>query len=509
MAEDAATATGVLPSSMGGKPINRALITASVMAASIMQAIDTTIANIALPHMQGSLAGTQDQMVWVLTSYIVATAVMTPLAAWLAVRLGRKRVFLASVIVFTVASTLCGLAESLAQIVIFRTLQGIGGAGLLPLSQAILLDINPKERHGRAMALWGMGVVLGPIIGPVLGGWLTEDYSWRWVFLVNIPFGILATIGIIATLPETKPKRSPFDMFGFVALSIGVGALQLMLDRGELKDWFSSTEIQIEALIAALGIFLFVSQMLTAEHPFISRGLFKDRNFVVGNVFIFIIGVVLFATLALMPALMQGLMGYPVMTAGLVSAPRGVGTWIAMAVVGRITGLIDARWLIAIGFALGAYSLWWMAGISPQVDSGPLIWSGVVQGFGTGLAYVSLTIVAFVTLPGALRNEGAAFFNLMRNIGSSIGISTIQAYVTRNTATAHAMLTEHLTPFNSSLDTTQALANMNQAIDVQSAWIGYLNAFYLMMILTLATIPLIAFARSAKQQGRGQQVTVE
>jgi DHA2 family multidrug resistance protein len=509
MAEDAATATGVMPSSMRGKPINRALITASVMAASIMQAIDTTIANIALPHMQGSLAGTQDQMVWVLTSYIVATAVMTPLAAWLAVRLGRKRVFLASVVVFTVASTLCGVADSLAQIVLFRTLQGLGGAGLLPLSQAILLDINPKERHGRAMALWGMGVVLGPIIGPVLGGWLTEDYNWRWVFLVNIPFGILAAIGIIATLPETKAKRSPFDMFGFVALSIGVGALQLMLDRGELKDWFSSTEIQIEAVIAALGIFLFVTQMLTAEHPFISRGLFKDRNFVVGNIFIFIIGVVLFATLALLPTLMQGLMGYPVLTAGLVSAPRGIGTWIAMAVVGRITGLIDSRWLIAIGFAMGAYSLWWMAGFSPQVDSGPLIWSGVIQGFGTGLAYVSLTVVAFVTLPGTLRNEGAAFFNLMRNIGSSIGISTIQAYVTRTTATAHAVLTEHITPFNSSLDSTQALATMNQRINEQSAWIGYLNAFYLMMILTLAVIPLIAFARGAKKPERSQQVAIE
>jgi DHA2 family multidrug resistance protein len=249
--------------------------------------------------------------------------------------------------------------------------------------------------------------------------------------------------------------------------------------------------------------------MLTAEHPFISRGLFKDRNFVVGNIFIFVVGVVLFATLALMPSLMQGLMGYPVMTAGLVSAPRGVGTWIAMAVVGRITGLVDGRWLIAIGFGLGAYSLWWMAGLSPQVDSGPLIWSGVIQGFGTGLAYVSLTVVAFVTLPGTLRNEGAAFFNLMRNVGSSVGISTIQAYVTRTTATAHATLTEHVTPFNSSLDSTAALANMNQTINVQAAWIGYLNAFYLMMILTLAVIPLIAFARSAKQQSGGGQVVAE
>jgi DHA2 family multidrug resistance protein len=511
MAEAAAIPAGTEP--VAARPINRTLITASVMAASIMQAIDTTIANIALPHMQGSLSGTQDQMVWVLTSYIVATAVMTPLAAWLAVRLGRKRVFLASVILFTIASVLCGMAESLTQIVLFRTLQGVGGAGLLPLSQAILLDINPKERHGRAMAIWGMGVVLGPILGPVLGGWLTEDYSWRWVFFVNLPFGILATIGILATLPETKIKKMPFDLFGFAALSIGVGALQMMLDRGELKDWFSSTEICIEAVIAALGLFLFVSHMLTAEHPFISRGLFKDRNFVIGNVFIFMVGIVLFATLALMPSLMQGLMGYSVLTAGLVSMPRGIGTWVAMAVVGRLTGVIDGRLMIAIGFALGAFSLWQMAGLSPAADSHILIVSGIIQGFGTGLAYVSLTVVAFITLPGSLRNEGAAFFNLMRNVGSSVGISTIQAYVTRGTATAHATLTEHITPFNSSLaqtgvlsplNTTNGMVDMNQVINVQSAWIGYLNAFYLMMILTIVVIPLIAFARGAskqKQQG--------
>lgn len=512
---DATTATA---DGAPARPLNRALITASVMAASMMQSIDTTIANIALPHMQGSLSGTQDQMVWVLTSYIVATAVMTPLAAWLAVRLGRKRVFLASVVLFTIASTLCGLAESLTQIVLFRTLQGIGGAGLLPLSQAILLDINPKERHGRAMAIWGMGVVLGPIVGPVLGGWLTDDYSWRWVFLVNIPFGILALVGLIASLPETKPRKSDFDMFGFVALSVGIGALQLMLDRGELKDWFSSTEIRVEALVAALGLYLFITHMLTAEHPFISRALFKDRNFVVGNVFMFMLGVMLFATLALMPSLMQGLMGYPVLTAGLVSAPRGIGTWVAMAVVGRLAGFFDTRWLIAIGFGLGAIALWQMANISPQADSWPLIVSGVIQGFGMGLAYVSLTIIAFVTLSGALRNEGAAFFNLMRNVGSSVGISTIQAYVTRNTATAHAALTESITPFSTNamqaqgmgpLNSTSALAGLNQVINVQSSWIGYLHAFYLMMILTLAVIPLIAFARSAKQQARAEQVAVE
>jgi DHA2 family multidrug resistance protein len=499
-------------------PLNRVLITASVMAASIMQAIDTTIATIALPHMQGSVSGTQDQMVWVLTSYIVSAAIMTPLSGWLAVRFGRKRVFFISVVSFTVASALCGMADSLFQIVLFRTLQGIAGAALLPLSQAILLDINPKEKHGRAMAIWGMGVVLGPILGPLLGGWLTDDYSWRWVFFVNVPFGILAAIGIVVTLPETKKIRASFDYFGFTTLSLGIGALQLMLDRGELKDWFSSTEIQVEAFVAAIGLFLFIVHTATAEHTFISRGLFKDRNFVIGNIFIFMIGVVLFATLALFPPMLQGLMGYPVLAAGLVTAPRGIGTWVSMVVVGRLTGKVDARWLIALGFGLGAFSLWQMSGFSPQIDSSPLISSGIIQGFGTGLAYVSLTVVAFVTLPQSLRNEGTAFFNLMRNVGSSVGISVIQAYVTTGSTRAHATLTESLTPYNAvaaqpqiytQMDTTNGLIALNQTVVTQASWISYLNAFHLMMILTAATIPLILFARSAKQARGAKPIIAE
>jgi DHA2 family multidrug resistance protein len=503
---------------MSERPVNRVLITASVMAASIMQAIDTTIATIALPHMQGSLAGTQDQMVWVLTSYIVATAIMIPLTGWLAVRVGRKRVFLASVIGFTLSSALCGMATSLPQIVLFRALQGVSGAGLLPLSQAILLDINPREHHGRAMAIWGMGVVLGPILGPVLGGWLTDDYSWRWVFYVNVPFGILAAIGIVATLPETEPRHSRFDFFGFTTLSLGIGALQLMLDRGALKDWFSSTEVQIEALLAAICLYLFLTHTVTAENTFISRALFKDRNFVVGNVFIFIVGVVLFATLALMPPLLQGLMGYPVLAAGIVTAPRGIGTWIAMLVVGRIVGRIDARLLIAIGFGLCAVALAEMGGFSPQIDAHPIVTSGLIQGFGTGLAYVSLTTVSFVTLPTYLRNEGASFFNLMRNVGSSLGISSIQAYVTSGTSTAHARLTELVTPYNAAgagsaigtpLDSAAGLGALNAQINAQASWVAYLHAFQLMTIITVLVIPLIALARRAAPAADADHVPLE
>lgn len=501
-----------------GRPLHRVLITASVMAASIMQMLDMTIATIALPHMQGSLAGTQDQMVWVLTSYIVAVAITIPLSGWLAVRIGRKRVFLASVIGFTVVSALCGMADSLTEIVVFRALQGVCGAGLVPLSQAILLDINPPEHHARAMAVWGMGTVLGPIAGPMLGGWLTDDYNWRWVFYINIPIGIAATLGILATLPETQPKRSPFDLFGFAMLSIGVGALQLMLDRGQLKDWFSSTEICIEALVAVLALYLFITHTLTAEQPFIGRAIFRDRNFVIGIVFIAIFGAVVFATLALLPPLLQGLMGFPALTAGVVTAPSGVGMAVAMLFVGRLIGRIDVRWIIVAGFSVVAFSVARMATLSPQIDAQPIVLAYFIQGLGCGLTYVTLVTIAFATLPAALRNEGTSFFNLMRNIGSSIGISATQAYVIYGTSHAHARLTEHITPYDaaalepqlgSMMHSTSGLMLLDAQVTAQAGWIAYLDTFYVMMIAMLLVLPLILFVRIRKGSAGAHPVAME
>src|SRR5712672_68793 len=336
---------------------HRVLITLSVMLASIMQALDNTIANVALPRIQGSLSATQDQMAWVLTSYIIAAAIMTPLSGWLAGQVGRRRVFLFSVVGFTVASVLCGLAQSLPEIVLARLLQGLCGAALIPLSQAVLLDINPPALHARAMAVWVMGATLGPIIGPALGGWLTENYNWRWVFYINVPFGILAFLGILSFLAEATIRKSRFDFFGFTALSVAIASLQIMLDRGQLKDWFSSTEIWSEATVSAVAFYLFVIHMLTTtEQRFVSPALFKDRNFLTGNVFIFIVGAVLFATLALLPPLLQDLLNYPVVTTGLVTAPRGVGTLAAMFIVGRIMGKVDIRLIIGTGFALSAFA---------------------------------------------------------------------------------------------------------------------------------------------------------
>jgi MFS transporter, DHA2 family, multidrug resistance protein len=494
----------------------RALITVSVMLASIMQSLDNTIANVALPRIQGSVSATQDQMAWVLTSYIVAAAIMTPLSGWLAGQLGRKRVFLYSVVGFTVASMLCGLAQSLPQIVLARLLQGLCGAALVPLSQAVLLDINPPERLARAMAVWVMGVTLGPIIGPALGGWLTENYNWRWVFYINVPFGILAFLGIWSFLPETAIRKSRFDFFGFTALSAAIAAFQIMLDRGQLKDWFSSTEIWIEATVAAVSIYLFVIHMLTTTgQRFVSPGLFKDRNFLTGNVFVFIIGVVLFATLALLPPLLQDLLNYPVVTAGLVTAPRGLGTLAAMFIVGRIMGKVDMRLIIGSGFALTALASWQMTGFDLQMDSAMVVWSGLSQGLGTGFVYVPLAAATFATLTPALRNEGTAIFSLTRNVGSSIGISVVNTLLTRNTQIMHSTLGEHVTRYSAVLraqlpdgpPSLHTLAGLNATVTEQGSMIAYNNDFKLMMVLSLAAIPLVFVLR--KGAGSAEPVHIE
>jgi MFS transporter, DHA2 family, multidrug resistance protein len=489
-----------------GDSLHRVPITVAVMLASILQALDTTIANVALPHIRGSLSATSEQMGWVLTSYIVAAAIMTPLAGWLAGRHGRKKVLVFSVAGFTLTSALCGMAQNLDQLVLFRLLQGVCGAALVPLSQAVLLDINPPERHGRATALWGMGVLIGPIIGPMLGGWLTDNYSWRWVFYINIPFGILSMMGVSTYLRATAPRRSEFDFFGFATLSLAVGALQIMLDRGALLDWFSSTEIRIEAGVAALAFYLFLVQTLTARQPFVSPGLFKDRNFAVGNLCIFLVGVVQFATMALLPPLLQDLLNYPVTTAGEVTAPRGAGAFLAMFLVGRFIGRIDARLIIGFGLALTAVSLWMMCGFSPLMDSRLVLWSGFIQGLGTGFTYVALTAVSFTTLNPHVRSEGTAIFSLMRNVGSSIGIAVMQALLTRNTQIMHARLAEHIVRYGDQMRssvpydvaTTHGLAALNASVTRQAAVIAFNDDFKLLFVLTLAVIPLLVMLRAGR-----------
>jgi len=495
------------PTGAQGVPLNRGMITLTVMVASILQALDNTIANVALPRMQGSLSATQDQMTWVLTSYIVAAAIMTPLTGWLADRFGRKPLFLASIIGFTLASALCGMAQSLDQIVLFRLLQGACGAALIPMSQAVLFDVYPPAQHGRAMSIWGLGVVLGPTLGPLLGGWLTDDYSWRWVFYINVPFGILAVLGVMAYFPDTAHAKKSFDFLGFTLLSIAVGALQLLLDRGPLKDWFNSSEIRLESAIAGLSFYLFVAHTLTAKRPFIRLAMYRDRNFLTGNVLIFLVGIVMFATLALLPPLLQGLMGYSVFQAGVVMVPRGVGTLVAMMLVGRAVGRIDVRVIIGVGLLLTAFSLWQLTHLSMQLSMASVVWPGAFQGLGIGIVYVPMAALTFATLSPALRNEGTALFNLIRNIGSSIGISAVQGLMVRNTQLVHASLAQHITPMtlaNHSLGVyagQQAIAALDRGVTAQATMIAYIDDFQLMLILTVLALPLLLLVRSARASG--------
>ncbi|MGN6463922.1 MAG: DHA2 family efflux MFS transporter permease subunit [Rhizobiaceae bacterium] len=492
---------------------NRGAITVAVMLATIMQVLDTTIANVALPHMQGSLNAAQDTITWVLTSYIVAAAIMTPVTGWLSDRMGRKNLFLASVAGFTLASLACGIATSLPEMVMYRVFQGLCGAALVPLSQAVLLDINPRERHGQAMAMWGAGIMVAPIIGPTLGGWLTESYNWRWVFLVNLPVGILAFSGILVFLPKEPTRERRFDLFGFAMLSLAIGALQMMLDRGEQLDWFNSAEIWIELALTITGIWVFVIHSLTAEKPFIDIAMFRDRNFSMGLVFIFIIGIVLLASLALLPPLMQSLLDYPVITTGLVMAPRGVGTMISMIIVGRLTRLIDARILVFVGLTLTAYSMHMMSGFSIIMSDWPFITSGVVQGLGMGLVFVPLSTLAFATLPPQYRTDGAGLFSLVRNVGSSIGISVVATILAQMTQVNHAEIGSLLTPFNPNVMNQapgllsadpMTLANINGEVTRQAAMIGYLDDFRLMMYVCLAAMPIILLLRSPHKQMSGE-----
>jgi DHA2 family multidrug resistance protein len=495
----------VSASPSSGITSRRGLLVGSVMLATLMQAVDTTIANVALPQMQGSLSATQDQTAWILTSYIVAAAILTPITGWLAGALGRRRLLLLAVGGFTVASVLCGVATSLGEMVLFRILQGVFGASLVPISQSLLLDVYPREKHGAAMAMWGVGIMVGPILGPPLGGWLTQDYSWRWVFLINVPVGALALLGILASVNDEPRRARPLDWTGMALLAAGIGALQLCFDRGESLDWFGSLEIQVEAAIAFLGLYLYVLHWRSREHALLDLGLFRNPNYAVACLLIFVVGVVLFATLALLPPFLSQLMHYPVLDIGLLLAPRGVGTMLGMMIVGRLLGRIDARWPIAVGMLLTAGSLHFMEGFGPDVDRVAVAWIGVMQGFGLGLVFVPISSVAYATLPAASRTEAAGLFSLVRNIGSSVGISVVMTLLARMAQVNHAELAARVPAFGA--ETTLLPAAWNPALPAgaflldaeirrQAAVIAYLDDFHLLMLLTLAALPLAWFLRA-------------
>ena len=511
----------------------RRWLTVVVMMATIMQALDGTIANVALPSMQGSLSATQEQVAWVVTSYIVSAAIATPLAGFCAVRFGVRRILVSSVIGFTIASMMCGAAQTLPQLVAFRTLQGVCGAALVPLSQALMMDAYSREEQGKAMAMWGVGTMLGPITGPTLGGWLTDEYSWRWVFYINLPVGILCTIGLLILVKnKANDNPRPFDLLGFSLLAIAIGAFQLMLDRGETVDWFGSKEIIVEATVAGVAAAMFVLHMLSDDHPFLPRDLFRDRNLMLGLTFTAVTGLLMIVTATLLPPFLQQLKGYPVFTTGIVMAPRGIGTMLSMFLVSRLIGRVDARWLIAIGLTLCGLSLYDMTLFTLDVDEARIIWNGFVQGIGLGLVFPPLTTLAFATVPARVRTEGAALNALMRNLGASVGVAALVALLQRNVQINRSEIAEHLTPFSphwrlasiptqngvpidrariidyiSPLtggypfgalptdDPNKLIGIWTEELNRQAATIAYLNDFRVLAVCSLLFIPLLFFMR--------------
>ncbi|HEX4157681.1 MAG TPA: DHA2 family efflux MFS transporter permease subunit [Rhizomicrobium sp.] len=496
---------------------NRTAITICVALATLMQALDTTIANVALPYIQGTVSASQDEIEWVLTSYITAAAIMTPPTGFLAARFGLKRLFLVSIAGFTVASMLCGIANSVVEIVLFRLLQGAFGAALVPLSQSILVAINPPERQGRAIALWGVAVMAGPILGPVIGGWLTDNYTWRYIFYLNVPIGILTFIGLRVFLGDTPSQSGQkLDWLGFGLLSLAIGAGQVMLDRGEEKDWFGSSEIIIEAIIACSALYLFLAHIFTARRPFVRPQLFRDRNFTVGTLLIFVVGLTYYASLALQPPYLQTLMNYPIVTAGFVMGPRGIGTMACMVVVGRLVGRVDTRMLLGLGLVITGWSFYRMTGWTPDVSQAEIVWIGIIQGVGLGFLFVPLSVVALATLSAANRTEGSGFYNLARNVGSSVGISVVNALLTTNTQINHADISASVTAVNRMFEQTTVTqywnpltaagrAALDTVITNQAQIIAYIDDYKLLMIATLAVFPLVFLFKRAQHGGGAAQ----
>jgi len=482
---------------------NKGMLTAAIMVAVIMQVLDTTIANVALPHMRASLGASQDEINWVLTSYIVAAAIATPLTGWFADRIGRRKLLLGAVVGFTAASLLCGVAANLTQMVLFRIVQGICGAMLVPLAQATMMDINPREKLGQAMAIFGAGIMFGPIIGPTLGGWLTETFNWRAVFLVNLPVGILAFVMLFALMPDTIIKIRKFDFFGFGMLALAVASLQMLLDRGQGLDWFESPEIWLYLILCISGLWVFIVHCLTAKNPFIDMGMFTDRNFVTGLVLILATGITLFSGLALLPPMLQNLMGFPVVETGILMGPRGIGTMAAMIIVGRLVSKYDPRILIVFGTLLMGYSLYMMTQFDIVMSTGPILISGFLQGVGMGFVFVPLNSLAFATIASKYRVEATSMFSLVRNVGQGIGISLVTTVLAQMQVVNYGELASRLTldsgPLRDFAAAHGGFANVASSlsglITQQAAMLAFLDDFWLMMIITFASLPIVFLLR--------------
>ena len=488
---------------------NRGLLTVGVLMAMIVYMLDATIANVALPHMQASLGATFDTITWVLTSYIIALAVATPITGWLSDCIGSRNLFLIAVAGFVLASMACGASTNLEEMVLFRFIQGVMGAFIGPLSQTAMLDINPPSRQARSMSLWGMGIMIAPIMGPIIGGWLTESYNWRWVFYVNLPVGMIAFALLWLFLPSRPISRRSFDLFGFAVLAIALSSLQLMLDRGTDQDWFESVEIWIEAIIAVSAFWVFSVHLFTKHNTIIDAALLKNSNMAMALVFQLIIGLMMMAVMALMPPMLQRVYGYDVLDTGMLLAPRGIGILMAMFIASRLINRVDPRYIIMTGLTIASVSMWQMTQWSLVMDSTPIVVSGIVQGLGMGLCFMPVNSMAFSTLDTQYRTEGASILNLFRSLGGSVGISIVTAVLGMNVQTSHADLSSHITSSSmSAVDPATAdrfgvfgetaMAMVNAEVNRQALMIAYLDDFKLIMYILFFALPVILMMRPPK-----------
>lgn len=501
---------------------DRVMITLAVMSSTLIQVLDTTIVNVALPHMQGELGATSDQISWVLTSYLVSSAICMPLTGYFSDVLGRKRFLLICIGGFLVASALCGISQGLGEIVAFRLLQGVFGAALVPLSQAIMADAFPPEERGKAMAIWGVGVMVGPVLGPTLGGWLTEVASWRWTFYINLPVGALSLFLASQFVPETQKRERRMDWSGFGMLTIGIAGLQYLLDRGNQQDWFDANDIRIAAVLAVLGLLSFTFYSIKrGAHAIFDIHIFKDRNFAMSCLIIGAMGLGMYGSLVLQPILLEGLLGYPIVTTGIVMAPRGVATAITMMAVGRLVSVIDARLLVLAGVIISAIGSWMMTFYSLDITTINIVLPAFLQGIGLGLIFVPLTTIAYATLQRSQMAEAAGIYSLIRTIGSAIGISIVTTVMTHQTQVIwnelgahinvfHEALTQYLRQLHLSPTDPRGLAVVARQVAVQSQMGAMLDVFKMITLSYAFMLPLLfLLKKSGRSRGASAPVAAD
>src|ERR1041384_1000159 len=428
------------------------LIAASVMLATFMEVLDTSVANVALPHIAGNLSATPEEATWVLTSYLVSNAIILPAANWLGRFFGRKRFLIVCVIIFTASSALCGAATSLGMLIVARIAQGAGGGALQPIAQAVLMESFPREKRGSAMAVFGLGVVVAPIIGPTFGGWITDNYSWRWIFYINIPIGVLAVImsNMFVEDPpyirEQRPGRIDYVGFGFMALALG--AMQLVLDKGQEEEWFASSFITWVTILSVTALLIFVIWELRSREPIVDLHVLANRNFAVGTSLMIILGIVLYGTIALLPLFLPSLMGYPAVESGMAVSPRGIGAIASMLIVGRLINRVRGRYLVMFGFTVLALSIYQFSKINLEISISSIVWPNIFSGFAMGFIFVPLTTMALGTLTNEQMGNASGVFNLMRNTGGSVGIATVTTLLARGAQVHQAAMVAHLTPYD-------------------------------------------------------------